>query len=66
MWWPLSQDITDACRKLGLQILHEPQKAHPRDWENPGRVKVLLKHDGRHVHPLIRTSTFVDGTQHPR
>ncbi|KZV96870.1 signal recognition particle, SRP19 subunit [Exidia glandulosa HHB12029] len=55
VWWPLSQDIADACRKLGLQILHEPQKMHPRDWENPGRVKVLLKKDGVHVHPIIRT-----------
>ncbi|EJD39192.1 signal recognition particle, SRP19 subunit [Auricularia subglabra TFB-10046 SS5] len=55
VWWPLSQDLSDAARKLGLQCLHESTKFHPRDWENPGRIKVLLKKDGRAVHPSIKT-----------
>ena len=31
-------------------------KAHPRDWENPGRVRVQWKKDGRLVNPAIKTS----------
>ncbi|KAJ7255278.1 hypothetical protein C8J57DRAFT_1721839 [Mycena rebaudengoi] len=45
LWWPLSKDIADATNSLGLSTLHEVGKAHPRDWENPGRVRVLWKKD---------------------
>lgn len=31
-------------------------KAHPRDWENPGRVRVQWKKEGRLVDPGIKTS----------
>ena len=58
MWWPLSKDIADATNRLGLGTLHEVNKAHPRDWENPGRVRVQWKKDGRLVNPAIKTSTF--------
>ncbi|KAJ7577562.1 hypothetical protein C8J56DRAFT_1007241 [Mycena floridula] len=37
IWWPLSKDIVDASQRLGLSMLHEVTKSHPRDWENPGR-----------------------------
>lgn len=59
MWWPLSKDIADACSRLGLGTLHEVNKMHPSDWENPGRVRVQWKKDGRPVNSNIRTSTFV-------
>ncbi|TFY59909.1 hypothetical protein EVJ58_g5486 [Rhodofomes roseus] len=55
LWWPLSRDIADAASRLGLGTLHEMNKAHPRDWDNPGRVRVQWKKDGRLVDPSIST-----------
>ncbi|KAI0747105.1 signal recognition particle SRP19 subunit [Daedaleopsis nitida] len=55
VWWPLSKDIADATNRLGLGTLHEVSKAHPRDWENPGRVRVQWRKDGRLVNPAIKT-----------
>ncbi|EKM56508.1 uncharacterized protein PHACADRAFT_253679 [Phanerochaete carnosa HHB-10118-sp] len=55
VWWPLSRDIAEAASRLGLGVLHEGQKAHPRDWENPGRVRVQWKKDGRLMNPSIKT-----------
>ena len=43
---------------MGLGTLHEMNKAHPRDWENPGRVRVQWKKDGRLIDPSIKTSAF--------
>ncbi|KAL8841301.1 MAG: hypothetical protein Q9176_003394 [Flavoplaca citrina] len=40
---PLARTIVDATAALGLQTVFEPGKMHPRDWGNPGRVRVLLK-----------------------
>lgn len=40
---PLAREIVNACRDLRLQTLFEPEKMHPKDWANPGRVKVQLK-----------------------
>lgn len=34
-------------------------KSHPRDWENPGRVRVQWKKDGRLVNSAIKSSTFL-------
>jgi signal recognition particle subunit SEC65 len=58
LWWPLSKDIADAASRLGLGTLHEINKSHPRDWENPGRVRVQWKKDGKLVNPVIGTSQF--------
>ena len=33
----------DACQQLGLDTVFEPGKMHPKDWANPGRVRVELK-----------------------
>jgi signal recognition particle subunit SRP19 len=55
VWWPLSKDIADATNRLGLGTLHEVNKAHPRDWENPGRVRVQWKKDGKLVNPAIKS-----------
>jgi hypothetical protein len=41
-----------------LGTLHEVSKAHPRDWENPGRVRVQWKKDGRLVNSTIKTSAL--------
>ena len=41
-----------------MGVLHEVQKSHPRDWENPGRVRVQWKKDGKFVNPLVKTSAY--------
>ncbi|KAG6877992.1 hypothetical protein C0993_001197 [Termitomyces sp. T159_Od127] len=56
LWWPLSKDIAEAASRLGLSTLHEVSKAHPRDWDNPGRVRVQWKKDGRLVNSALKTS----------
>lgn len=58
VWWPLSKDIAEATNRLGLGTLHEMNKSHPRDWENPGRVRVQWKKDGRLVNPAIKSSAY--------
>jgi signal recognition particle subunit SRP19 len=40
---PMARDIAAACGRLGLEPLFEAVKVHPKDWANPGRVKVNLK-----------------------
>ncbi|KAI9838059.1 MAG: hypothetical protein M1819_006214 [Sarea resinae] len=64
---PLAREIVDAVQALGLglQVVFEPGKTHPKDWSNPGRVRVLVKEDGRacsravknkhHLYTLIST-----------
>ncbi|KAH8115967.1 hypothetical protein DFH11DRAFT_1876538 [Phellopilus nigrolimitatus] len=44
----------DASAHLGT--LHEVQKRHPRDWANPGRVRVQFKRDERPANERIKTS----------
>ncbi|KAF7730251.1 signal recognition particle subunit [Apophysomyces ossiformis] len=43
-----------AVQKLGLSVVYEG-KCHPRDWANPGRVKVQLKRDRFFVNPNVTT-----------
>ena len=40
---PLAMDIVQACASLRLQTVLEAGKLHPKDWANPGRVKVNLR-----------------------
>ncbi|RKU43368.1 signal recognition particle subunit [Coniochaeta pulveracea] len=40
---PLAVEIASACQRLALQPVLEPTKLHPKDWANPGRVRVLLR-----------------------
>ncbi|KAI4220547.1 MAG: hypothetical protein LQ349_008062 [Xanthoria aureola] len=51
---PLARTIVDAVAALGLQTVFEPGKMHPRDWGNPGRVRVLLKEGGRTTNRNIK------------
>ncbi|GLI72113.1 signal recognition particle subunit [Penicillium ochrochloron] len=52
---PLARDIMDAVQMVGLQAGLEPEKLHPKDWANPGRVRVHLKNeDGRLLNPKIK------------
>lgn len=62
---PLARDIADAVQMLGLKAALEPEKLHPKDWANPGRVRVLLKdEDGRLVNSNIKNSTYPTGVSH--
>lgn len=56
--YPKAQEIAEVCgRFFGLSPVFEPEKTHPRDWANPGRVRVLLKDDnGKLVNPKITDS----------
>lgn len=40
---PLAREILDAVEMLGLPGALEAGKSHPKDWANPGRVKVEMK-----------------------
>ena len=57
---PLAREIVDALTHVGvtygvpLQIVFEPHKGHPKDWANPGRVRVLVKKDGKVVNAKIQ------------
>lgn len=44
---PLAREMADAAANLGLRTVFEPDKTHPKDWSNPGRVRVLLKEGGK-------------------
>jgi signal recognition particle subunit SRP19 len=57
---PLARDIVDAVQMLGLNVGFEPEKLHPKDWANPGRVRVMLKDEnGNLVNPKIKNSTCI-------
>ncbi|PGH03181.1 signal recognition particle subunit SRP19 [Blastomyces parvus] len=53
---PLARDILDAVQVLGLRVgILEPEKLHPKDWANPGRVRVQLKtEDGIPVTDVVK------------
>ncbi|KAK4122855.1 signal recognition particle, SRP19 subunit [Parathielavia appendiculata] len=40
---PLAIEIVQACANLRLPTVLEAGKLHPKDWANPGRVKVNLR-----------------------
>lgn len=40
---PLARTIADAVATLQLRCVFDPSKTHPKDWDNPGRVKVDVK-----------------------
>lgn len=54
---PLAREIVDAVQLLGLKTVFEPGKTHPRDWANPGRVRVLVKEGGRARNARVKNST---------
>jgi signal recognition particle subunit SRP19 len=37
----------------------QPNRTHPADFENPGRVKVLFKQDGKYLNPIIKNRESV-------
>ncbi|KAK4686413.1 signal recognition particle subunit SRP19, partial [Tremellales sp. Uapishka_1] len=57
VWWPQAVQIAKACSVLGLPSVLEPDKQHPADWANPGRVKVQFEKDGRFLNPIVKNRT---------
>lgn len=54
---PLAREIVDAVQMLGLRTGLEPEKIHPKDWANPGRVRAMLKDElGRPVSSAVNNS----------
>lgn len=51
---PLAREMADAAANLGLRTVFEPDKTHPKDWANPGRVRVLIKHEGKLVNAAVK------------
>lgn len=48
---PLAREIVNACAALRIPTLFEPAKTHPKDWANPGRVKVRIPSDAAKGRP---------------
>lgn len=48
---PLAQNIANACKELGIHCIFESNKTHPKDWANPGRIRVLTKADENNIAP---------------
>lgn len=59
---PLAREIVEALSQIGqkhnlpLKIVLEPAKCHPKDWANPGRVKVLIKENAKPINSTIHNS----------
>jgi len=53
---PLAREIVDAVQMLGLNVMFEPEKTHPKDWSNPGRVRILIREDGKNTTKHIKNS----------
>ena len=54
---PLARELVEAVQDLGLKVVFEPGKMHPKDWSNPGRVKVGLKDAGSRT--KVKNSKFM-------
>ncbi|KAI1820020.1 signal recognition particle, SRP19 subunit [Xylaria intraflava] len=49
---PLAREIANACAALRLSPVFEAHRTHPKDWANPGRVRVALKEARARGHPV--------------
>jgi signal recognition particle subunit SRP19 len=62
---PLARSLLDAVQSASgstpLRIAFEPDKTHPKDWSNPGRVRVQLFHKDTHapLHPTIKNKSHL-------
>lgn len=54
---PLASEIATAVASLGIQAMLDAWKRHPKDWANPGRVKVCLK-EGKGGPMGVKNSKF--------
>lgn len=58
---PLAREIADAVAFVGFNVAFEPDKTHPKDWANPGRVKLLFKEDGKNQNAQVNNSMYQRG-----
>lgn len=49
---PLAREIANACAALRLSPIFEAHRTHPKDWANPGRVRIALKEARARNHPI--------------
>ncbi|KAK4574975.1 signal recognition particle subunit [Recurvomyces mirabilis] len=62
---PLAREIVDALSTIAqqkgvpLKIVFEPHKTHPKDWANPGRVRVLVKREGKAISNKIANKHYL-------
>jgi len=42
------------CGYQGTMTDPQPNRTHPADFENPGRVKVQFQKDGKFLNPIIK------------
>ncbi|OZJ01788.1 hypothetical protein BZG36_05259 [Bifiguratus adelaidae] len=52
---PTGFHMAHAARQLGFSVVYEHHKAHPKDFFNPGRVRVQLKHNNIPLNSNIKT-----------
>lgn len=52
---PLAKTILDACKVLRIPAIFEPEKSHPQDWGNPGRVRMGIKYEHNPTHSHLKT-----------
>ncbi|KAJ1721427.1 signal recognition particle subunit [Coemansia erecta] len=54
---PHGRQLLVAAKKAGFDVVYEPGKTHPRDFFNPGRVRVRLfdETSGRPVRPGVES-----------
>ncbi|KAJ2776842.1 signal recognition particle subunit [Coemansia interrupta] len=50
---PHGRQLLVAAKKAGFDVVYEPSKTHPRDFFNPGRVRVRLFDEGS-GRPVVR------------
>jgi signal recognition particle subunit SRP19 len=60
--------MAEACQFISatmaggrLQIAFEPDKLHPKDWANPGRVRVLMRNreTGKPLSPAVKNKSHL-------
>jgi signal recognition particle subunit SRP19 len=65
---PLARAIAEACQFISvntaggrLQIAFEPDKLHPKDWANPGRVRVSIRNreTGKPLSPALKNKSHL-------
>lgn len=67
---PLASGIMDALQEIGdreripFKIAFEPSKCHPKDWADPGRIRVLVKEGGKSVNAKCANSESCFGKGH--
>ncbi len=51
--------MSECLESLKVHHMVETDKAYPKDWFNPGRIKVCLKDEnGKLLHPEFSSSTL--------